>query len=999
MTPADVDALLSSESLSRALVARLPGSGILLLDRELRIVLFEGDVFRAADWSSEGVEGKLLADVLPAPAWERLGPEYRAALGGQVRTFEYPGAGGRTYRVVASPVASDGGPGGVFVMVAELADRDEERARLHDTEALLRSAFHAAPVAIGLFSLKDEDFGRLLEVNRAGCDFFGLDRDALLATRWQDLTPGDDVAAHEQVVRDLISSGGELTGVRKRYRGPDGRTVWGRLHMAFVAGQDGRPRVGLAQIEDITESVLREEALRRSEERFGVLFHQSPVAMALIDMRPDSEGTVVEANAAFGELVGRAPDELIGIDHVDYTHPEDRPSVPETRRAIRAGEDFTVLKRYQRPDGTMRIGRLHAVPVRDEDGEVRYGLGTVVDVTDQLRAERSREALIESAFDGIVAIDGEGCITVFNAAAERIFGYRAEDVLGKPMAQVLVPPESRERHLAGAAAMQAAPFDPDASVTRRVTGMTADGGRIPVEIIIRRTGHEPVELTAIVRDLSESSRAERRQREVEELFHSVFADSAVAMAVQNVDGRIVEVNDELCRFLGRERDELVGRDPVEFTHPDDVLSHDQLFETLIAEPGGLRREHRFVRGDGAIVWAFVHASLIRDERGRPRGIQKQLVDITAGHRTKARLAAVLDSLAEGVFALDAEGCVETMNPAAEVMLGLSESELLGRDMHEVIHAHTGPAEACPIGTVLRTGVPTRVEDDSFRRGDGTLLPVAYSASPLAAGDHRGVVVAFSDVSERKAREQALEQRLVAFDVLEQIRTAMREDRLVLYSQPIQHIATGENLQEELLLRMLGEDDRLVAPGDFLPIAEEYGLIADIDRWVIGQAAQLAARGRHVEVNVSGVTLGHRDLVYWVEEALAASGADPRLMTFEITETALTNDLEQACRFAEHVAELGCGFALDDFGTGYGSFTLLKRLPISYLKIDMEFVRTLRDDDADRHVVQAVVNLAQGLGMRTIAEGVEDQETLDILAGMGVDFAQGWLIGRPAPGAR
>jgi EAL domain-containing protein (putative c-di-GMP-specific phosphodiesterase class I) len=134
----------------------------------------------------------------------------------------------------------------------------------------------------------------------------------------------------------------------------------------------------------------------------------------------------------------------------------------------------------------------------------------------------------------------------------------------------------------------------------------------------------------------------------------------------------------------------------------------------------------------------------------------------------------------------------------------------------------------------------------------------------------------------------------------------------------------------------------------------------------------------------------------VEEAIATSGADPRLMTFEITETALTNDLEQACRFAEHVAALGCGFALDDFGTGYGSFTLLKRLPISFLKIDMEFVRTLREDDADRHVVQAVVNLAQGLGMQTIAEGVEDQETLDILTGMGVDFAQGYLIGRPAP---
>jgi EAL domain-containing protein (putative c-di-GMP-specific phosphodiesterase class I) len=220
--------------------------------------------------------------------------------------------------------------------------------------------------------------------------------------------------------------------------------------------------------------------------------------------------------------------------------------------------------------------------------------------------------------------------------------------------------------------------------------------------------------------------------------------------------------------------------------------------------------------------------------------------------------------------------------------------------------------------------------------------------------------------------------------------------MVVYSQPILDIATGEVVQEELLLRMRGTDGELIGPAEFLPVAEEHGLIADIDRWVIGEAAGLAAQGRHVEVNVSGRTLGHRDLPEWVEQALEASGADPHLLTFEITETALTNDLEQARCFAERVAKLGCNFALDDFGTGYGSFTLLKHLPISFLKIDMEFVRDMVTDAADRHVVAAVVSLAKGLGQRTIAEGVEDEATLALLAEMGVDYAQGYLIGRPAP---
>jgi PAS domain S-box-containing protein len=639
----------------------------------------------------------------------------------------------------------------------------------------------------------------------------------------------------------------------------------------------------------------------------------------------------------------------------------------------------------------VRFAELRARPL-NEHGEARYGMATLVDVTDRVQAQQSRDTIIGAALDGIVAIDGRGAITVFNAAAERIFGHRAEDVMGKPLAQILIPPESRAAHLAGVRGVQENRV-PLTGTTTRVTAMRADGSRFPVDITVRRTGGDPAEFTAFVHDLSEHARAERRQRDAEQLFQSVFADSAVAMAVQNINGGMVEVNDELCCFLGRTRDELLGADPAAFTHPDDMVAHDDLLATLIAaEAEGVRREKRYVRSDGATVWAFVHATLIRDESGRPRGIQKQLVDITASQRTKAQLEAVLNSLAEGVIALDGEHRCVAVNPAAETLLGYSEADLVGRPLTDLV----GAEGLRPFERVAREGAAVRVEDAEFRRADGVPLPVAYSASPLETGEQRGVVVVFSDVSERKARETALRTRLEAFDVIEDIRDALREERLVLFSQPIRNLVTGEVDQCELLLRMIGRDGEMVPPGNFLPVAEEYGLIADIDRWVIGRAAEIAATGRHVEVNISGVTLGNRDLVYWVEEALASSGADPRLMTFEITETALTNDLEQASRFAEHVASLGCGFALDDFGTGYGSFTLLKRLPVSYLKIDMEFVRDLVDDAADRHVVGAVIALAKGLGMRTIAEGIEEPETLALLTEMGVDFGQGYLIGRPAP---
>lgn len=196
--------------------------------------------------------------------------------------------------------------------------------------------------------------------------------------------------------------------------------------------------------------------------------------------------------------------------------------------------------------------------------------------------------------------------------------------------------------------------------------------------------------------------------------------------------------------------------------------------------------------------------------------------------------------------------------------------------------------------------------------------------------------------------------------------------------------------------MLDREGQIVAPGEFLPAAEKYGLIGDIDNWVVKQAFALAAAGRNVEVNLSAESVGRPAVLDAVERELNASGADPAKIVFEITETALMENMEAGTEFSQRLSELGCQFALDDFGTGFGSFTYLKKLPVDYLKIDVEFVRELASDPANKHVVQAVVNLAKGFGIKTVAEGVEDEDTLQLLRDFGVDYAQGYYIGRPAP---
>jgi EAL domain-containing protein (putative c-di-GMP-specific phosphodiesterase class I) len=232
--------------------------------------------------------------------------------------------------------------------------------------------------------------------------------------------------------------------------------------------------------------------------------------------------------------------------------------------------------------------------------------------------------------------------------------------------------------------------------------------------------------------------------------------------------------------------------------------------------------------------------------------------------------------------------------------------------------------------------------------------------------------------------------------INRVEDALAEDRFVLYAQPIIDLRTGETVQHELLLRMREADGAIVGPGEFLAVAEKYALIGEIDWWVIRRAVQIAAAGSAVELNLSARSIGDVDVLEHIERSIAQAGAPPANIVFEITETAIVEDEEAARRFAERLHVLGCRIALDDFGTGYGGFTYLKQIPVDYLKIDIEFVRDLAINAASHHVVQAVVALARDFGVRTVAEGVEDERTLDLLRELEVDFAQGYHIARPAP---
>jgi diguanylate cyclase (GGDEF)-like protein len=233
-----------------------------------------------------------------------------------------------------------------------------------------------------------------------------------------------------------------------------------------------------------------------------------------------------------------------------------------------------------------------------------------------------------------------------------------------------------------------------------------------------------------------------------------------------------------------------------------------------------------------------------------------------------------------------------------------------------------------------------------------------------------------------------------------IRDALTHDRLSLHTQPIHTLASGGVDRYELLLRMVGDDGNLMPAASFIEIAERAGMIQELDRWVIARAQEFLV-GREgngspvsLHVNLSGASMADLSVLEYIERRLDEGGADPSRLTFEITETAHVNDYDAAASFADRLTEFGCEVAIDDYGAGFGPFHYLRKIPFDLIKIDGAFVRDMPNNDADQLTVKAIVQIAHGLGKRTIAEYVQDDATTEMLRDYGVDMAQGYHLGRP-----
>ena len=673
-----------------------------------------------------------------------------------------------------------------------------------------------------------------------------------------------------------------------------------------------------------------------------------------------------------------------------------------------------------------------------------------------LRAEHRETfagAMLEASLDAFVAIDVGGRVVEWNLSAERVFGYGRGEAVGASLAELIIPPPERVEHRSRIARMFA---DPGSSMLgrryeRRVT--RANGEVFHVELTVTRAeGPEPI-LVACLRDITERlakedvEERERRERQAllerleqaEARYRELIERLPVVsyLAEYGPDGRWLYVSPQVERLLGFSAEEWLDNEGLWWSrvHPDDRERVAEEEESCARTLEPLSVEYRMIAKDGRVVWIRDEGAMGRPVDGGAVQVEGVLTDVSERRRAedKLRHRAYHDDLTDlpnrrffedhlrarrhepgfaGAVAIidvdDLKYVNDSLGHAAgDALLRTVASSLESTLRSDEFLARFGGDE---FTLLLPTADPDEIRErlgefvQAVRvRRSPTPARVSVGAAPFepdAESTDEDLIVA-ADMALHEAKERGGDRFLVsagrARDRLAwvgNVRAAIDDDRLLLHGQPIYDLATGELLASELLVRMTDRDGTVLAPAAFLPTAERFGLITEIDCWVAERAAELAADGRAVMINLSARSISDPGFTERFGAALERTGADPARIVFEITETAAATASENLQRFGARVERLGCALAIDDFGTGFGSLTYLKHMPIRYLKIDMEFVQGLGESAADRAIVTSITTIAKSLAMRTIAEGVEDAATLDRLREIGVDYVQGYHLGRP-----
>jgi diguanylate cyclase (GGDEF)-like protein/PAS domain S-box-containing protein len=823
-----------------------------------------------------------------------------------------------------------------------------------------------------------------------------------------------------------------------------------------VLGAEGTITGSIGVLTDITASRSAEQALQEQTDRYRLLLELSPDGIVVHE-----DGLIRWTNKAAAEFVGVDDlNDYLGESVTQFIHPD---SLLETLERIASlEEDEAATKPAEatlvRLDGSTIV--VESLSVRTKwDGRPAYQV-IMRDLSLRKKAEatlRYQANLVEHVSDAIIGLDADGRIDSWNPAAEQMYGWSSDAVIGRKFADV-VGADTR---------LGLEPAKHLETVHRRSDGTLLEV-RISVALVLGQdqNGQEPkvTGAVAVCADITERRRSEAARRALEERYTAVVASLEEGIVVSDDQGIITAANRAAESILGRrvmvgERLDTVFGDELHARHPDGFLITEDEHPTVRT----LRTGESFTNvligielTDREQRWLSLNSRPLRHDDLLPYGMVCSFADVTERRRTERQLnyQATHDALTglanRPVFI---ESLRQTLDHARRAgsrvgvlfidldrfkVVNDTQGHLVGDEVLSAI-ARRLQRTTRSVDTVARLSgdefvvlCPDLADIEAARRRANEIAEVIAEPIPVSSG--RDVVITASvgvscveggltdpeamlrdaDVAMYTAKERGRARVELLDDTLREraqrrteierdLRAALDNDELAVHYQPI--VSRTRGIVGLEALARWPHPDGPIFPDEFIPIAEESGLILPLGIWVLNRACadtakwiatEPGAKDLHISVNLSGRQLGDPDVVANISAALTRSGLEPDALWLEITESTLMDDAAGAARTLNAIRELGVHLVIDDFGTGYSSLAYLKRFPVDTLKIDRSFVDGLGRDAESEAIVRAVVGLTQSLHLSVIAEGVETVEQLEMLHELGCETYQGYLLSRPIP---
>ena len=921
---------------------------------------------------------------------------------------------------------------------------------LSESERKFREAFDL--VGIGLTQVDRQ--GRFMVVNRRFCEMLGYSRDELIGRSFIDITHPDEQASDAALIEQVLNHDDAIPNREKRYIRKDGSVLWAQRSGVVVRDASGRTAYALGSIEDVSQYHASQETLKALNESLRAVVESSP--LAIYSMTPN--GIVTLWNPAAEKMFGFRECDVLGHPSPLLSDDDNAENI-SLHASVYQGKtvDNFELARH-RADGSRIEVSFSAAPLRGAHHEIVGVLVTCADITSFKNTTRAldqqlhfMQELLEVLPNPIFYRSADGPYLGFNRAYEDFFGVNRTEMIGKTLSDVHSTADAENYDRADVNTLLSG-----TSQAAEVNLINSRGqSRNVLKQMSRFTSPDgtPAGIIGVLTDITDFRQVEQALRATEGRFQALTESAMDLVTVLDANGVIRYQSPSVRHLLGYEPDDMIGLSQFNVIHRDDVESMRAKFKELI-EKGIMERpvEFRVQRRDGqwrvlesigkncldipAVQGIIVNTRDITDRRAIEERIQHLAFhDALTGlpnrsliqdriSQTIVRSERAVKKFAVMFIDIDNfKNINDTLghDVGDDLLRGIAERLTRAVRAHDTI-ARQGGDEfivllselegqrgatrvAQKILDALRTpfdlgGAPQHVSGSigiSLYPDDGidalTLLKSADTAmfhgKALGKNTYQFFTPQMNIAVKRRA---AMESNL---------RAAVQRGDFSLVYQPQIDLNSGEIVAVESLVRWVSEENGTMMPGEFIPLAEETGLINELGRWVLRESCrqnqawlEMGFQPRRMAVNLSARQLADKGFIEMVESILEETGLDPSLLELEITESQVMRQGEGSVQLLNDLADMGIHLAIDDFGTGYSSLSYLKRLPIGTLKIDQSFIRDITVDPNDTAIVVAIINMAKSLDLEVIAEGIETAGQLTLLRAKGCAVGQGFYFSVP-----